>query len=162
MVSLKNSRARIEIRKSKGLGFPYPLKGHHRNKSNIIGEIPINQLTGIDYNSMLKSAPAELKEAIKKERLISPATHNSSRTYYEIRDNHYLSQKAPALESFEEGPGFIYAFIFGDYDIEFRKCPNQDEAKTKSIRLSIKRGDSISRAYKLLSRGDWKRAKGVA
>lgn len=160
MVSLKNSRARIEIRKSKGLGFPYPLKGHHRNKSNIIGEIPINQLTGADYNSMLKSAPLELKTAIEKERSFNASF--SSHTYYEIRDNIFLHQKVPATESFPDRPGYIYAFIFSDYDADFRKCANQDEAKTKSIQLSIKRGSPINRAYKLLSRGYWKRAKGVA
>lgn len=160
MGSLQNSRARIEIRKSKGLGFPYPLKGPHRNKSNIIGEIPINKLTGIDYNSMLKSAPSELKKAIEKERSVNAPL--SSHTYHEIRDNNFLSQKVPATESFPDRPGYIYAFIFGDYDADFRKCANQDEAKTKSIQLSIKRGSSINRAYKLLSRGYWKRVKGVA
>ncbi|MCQ1534827.1 hypothetical protein FTO70_03800 [Methanosarcina sp. KYL-1] len=160
---LLNNEERKKARREGRIGFPYPLKGAHRQKHNLIGEIPINGLTGHDYASMLKSAPAELKEAIEKERLICSSTLGDSKTYYEIRDSFYLTKAAPDPGSIKS-PGFLYAFLFGDFpaDFEFRKCMNHDEAKTAAIMLAVKRGDSIKRVYRLLSRGGWKRVRGVA
>jgi hypothetical protein len=153
MRSLYNCEERKAIRREHKLGFPYPVvKRTHKDKHNIIGDIPLNELTSIDYESMISRAPLELKELLVR---------TSISTYYEIRDDIFIKNNAPASDV-PIMPGYSrYCFIFGDYILEFSNCGNFDDARSKSIMYSLKHGEAINRVYRL-SKGKWKRVRGIA
>lgn len=146
---LLSSEERRENRKLKGLGFPYPVK-KRKNKTNLIGDIPINQLSPADFAAAQASAPIEIRDQIQPER---------SQTYYEIRDVYLIKKqftakvKEPGLTSF--------AFFFGDYLLEVFSCQSKDSAKDRAINLSIKHGEPFRRVYKQNASMKWVRVKGL-
>jgi hypothetical protein len=153
MRSLYNCDERKAIRREHKLGFPYPVhRRTHKDKHNIIGDIPLNELTAIDYESMISSAHPGIKDLLIR---------TSSQTYYEIRDDIFIKNNAPASDV-PIMPGYSrYCFIFGDYILEFSDCTNIEDARGASIRYSLKHGEAINRVYRL-SKGKWKRARGIA
>jgi hypothetical protein len=153
MRSLYNCEERKAIRREHNLGFPYPVvRRTHKDKHNIIGDIPLNELTAIDYESMISSAPIEIKDLLIR---------TSSQTYYEIRDSIFIKNNAPAADVPIQ-PGYNrYCFIFGDYTLDFADCGDLEDARSKSIMFSLRHGEAINRVYKL-SKGKWKRVRGIA
>jgi hypothetical protein len=151
MRSLYNCEERKAIRKEHKLGFPYPVhRRTHKDKHNIIGDIPLNELTAIDYDSMISSAHPGIKDLLIR---------TSSSTYYEIRDDIFIKNKAP--EKLVTAGCSRYCYLFGDFITEFADCTNIDDARSKSIMFSLKHGEAINRVYRL-SKGKWKRARGIA
>ncbi|WP_440946929.1 hypothetical protein ACSAZL_01135 [Methanosarcina sp. T3] len=151
MGALIDSKDRKSIREEKRLGFPYPVK-KRKQKHNLIGEIPINTLNDADYQSMVNHAPEELKKQFDR---------TSPLTYYDIRDVYFIKQHMPKKSA---GAGSVrYAFLFGDYGIEFAECCNIEEAKKTAIKLAIKRNEPLSRVYSGSPKGrKWKRVRGIA
>lgn len=142
---LTNSELRKEIRKQKGLGFPYPVK-HRRQKTNIIGDIPLNQLTTRDFEAMKASAPEDIKPLLSTD---------SEKTYYEIRDIALIKKQIPAHK---KEPGLTwYAFFLGDYTLECVYCSNQASAKEQAVKLAIKYNEPVKRVYRQNASGKWKR-----
>ncbi len=146
---LLSSEERRENRKLKGLGFPYPVK-KRKNKTNLIGDIPLNQLSPVDFTSVQVNAPIEIRDQIQPDR---------AQTYYEIRDV-YLIKKQFHANARE--PGLMsFAFFFGDYLVEVFSCQSKDSAKDRAINLSIKHGEPVIRVYKQNASMKWVRVRGL-
>lgn len=145
MGCLINSQERKEYRKWKGLGFQYPVKKRH-NKTNIIGDIPLNQLTARDFEAMKASAPEDIKPLLRTD---------SSQTYYEIRDVSLIKKQIPTHKK-ESGLTW-FAFFLGDYNLQVIYCSNQASAKEHAVKLAIKFNEPVKRVYRQNSAGKWKR-----
>lgn len=106
-----------------------------------IFNVPLKSLNDSDFNTVLVSAPDELKELI---------VNTSRESYYEIKDKHALKEKSN-LDSLDRNE-LVYAFFFGDDVFEIVQCDCLRDVRDKAIELAALHDRPVCRLYLLRPR----------
>jgi len=106
-----------------------------------IFNVPLKSLNDSDFNTVLVSAPDELKGLI---------VDTSRESYYEIKDKHTLKEKSN-LGDLDRNE-LAYAFFFGDDIFEIVQSDLTGGVVDKAIELAALHGRPVCRLYMLRSR----------